>query len=294
MSTNGFMDDRKMVQNAGKSITGAKHFWRAAGYFVALAVVNLVAHGELGYILAETLPSWLATALESLVYLVGVVALTWAFCRFVDKSSLTQLGLQRRGWLAKLAAGWGLGTFLILLVFGILIGGGWLSVESSPWQALDLAAAALSAIVVGLNEELAFRGYIMQRLGKAWGVPLAVVGSSILFGLVHVFNPNASILGIVSVSLSGLFYSLAYLVTGSLWLPMGLHMSWNLVQMHILGFPGSGHVGSSLLRSVTHGPELVTGGAFGPEGGIVVIGITLISIALLYVRYHTILTKTEP
>lgn len=294
MSTNGLIDERKMAQNADKSVSGAKYIWRAAGYFVALALVNLGAHGELGYILAQTLPSWLATALESLAYLVGVLALTWFFCRIIDKSSLAQLGLQRRGWLAKLAAGWGLGTFLILLVAGILMLGSWLSIESSPWQPLELAAAAFSAIVVGFNEELAFRGYIMQRLGRAWGVPLAVVGSSILFGLVHMFNPNASVLGIVSVTLAGLFYALAYLATGSLWLPMGLHMSWNLVQMHVLGFPGSGHVGASLLRSITNGPDLVTGGAFGPEGGIVVIGVGLVAIALLYVRYRTMVAKTKP
>lgn len=292
MGISRLVGGQKMAKNADKSIGRAKYFWRAAGYFVALALINVVAHGELGYALAQTLPSWLATALESLVYLVGVLALTWAFCRFVDKGSISQLGLQRRGWFAKLAAGWGLGTALILLVCGILVAGGWLSIDSSPWQALELVAAVLSAIVVGFNEELAFRGYIMQRLGKAWGLPLAVVGSSILFGLAHVLNPNASALGIVSVCLSGLFYALAYLATGSLWLPMGLHMSWNLVQMHILGFPGSGHLRPSLLRSVTHGPELITGGAFGPEGGIVVIGISLIAIAFLYFRCRAKFGKT--
>jgi membrane protease YdiL (CAAX protease family) len=277
-----------MAKKLDKPLTEAKYFWRAAGYFVALAVINLVAHGELGYLLANILPSWLAAALESMVYLVSVVALTWAFCRFVDQSSLTRLGLQRRGWFANLVAGWGLGALLMLIVFGVLVAGGWLSIESSPWQPLELAAAALSAIVVGFNEELAFRGYIMQRLSQAWGMSLAVAGSSVLFGLVHILNPNASVLGIVSVCLAGLLYALAYLVTRSLWLPMGLHMSWNLVQMHVLGFPGSGHVRPSMMRSVTHGPELVTGGAFGPEGGIVVIGISLIAIALLFFRYRRI------
>jgi membrane protease YdiL (CAAX protease family) len=209
----------------------------------------------------------------------------------VDHSPLTDLGLQKRGWLAKLAAGWGLGAFLILVVFGILVAGGWLTIESSPWQPLDVAAVILVAVVVGFNEELAFRGYIMQRLGQAWGMPLAVAASSILFGLVHVLNPNVTALGIVSVCFSGLLYACAYLVTRSLWLPMGLHMSWNIVQMHILGFPGSGHVRPSILRSVTHGPDLVTGGAFGPEGGIVVIGVVLVAIALLLLLYRTTLTK---
>ena len=274
-----------------KPATRAKYFWRVLGYFAALAVINLVAHGELGYLLAQSLPSWLATSLESVAYLVGVLALTWAFCRFVDHSPLTDLGLQKQGWFAKLAAGWGLGAFLMLVVFGILVVGGWLTIETSPWQALDVTAVILVAVVVGFNEELAFRGYIMQRLGQAWGMPLAVAASSILFGLVHVLNPNASALGIVSVCISGLLYACAYLVTRSLWLPVGLHMSWNIVQMHVLGFPGSGHVRPSILRSVTHGPDLVTGGAFGPEGGIVVIGVVLAAIALLLLQVRTTLTE---
>ena len=285
------MQRENTVRTPEKSPSRAKYFWRALGYFVALAVINLVAHGELGYLLAQSLPSWLATSLESVAYLVGVLALTWAFCRFVDHSPLTDLGLQKQGWLAKLAAGWGLGALLILVVFGILVAGGWLTIESSPWQPLDVAAVVLVAVVVGFNEELAFRGYIMQRLGQAWGMPLAVAASSILFGLVHVLNPNVTALGIVSVCTSGLLYACAYLVTRSLWLPMGLHMSWNIVQMHILGFPGSGHVRPSVMRSVTQGPELVTGGAFGPEGGIVVIGVVLAAIALLLFRYRTTLTK---
>ena len=279
------------MRTADKSPSRAKYFWRAAGYFVALAVINLVAHGELGYLLAKSLPSWLATVLESIVYLAGVLALTRAFCRFLDHSSLTDLGLHKRGWLAKLAAGWGLGALLMLVVFGILVAGGWLTIESSPWQPLDLAAAILVAVVVGFNEELAFRGYIMQRLDQAWGMLLAVAASSILFGLVHVLNPNATALGILSVCLSGVLYASAYLVTRSLWLPMGLHMSWNIVQMHILGFPGSGHVRPSVMRSATQGPDLVTGGAFGPEGGIVVIGVVVAAIALLLFRYRTTLAK---
>ena len=279
------------MTESGKPPSTAKYFWRATGYFVVLAVINLVAHGQLGDFLAKSLPSWLATVLESIAYLLGVLALTWVFCRFLDHSSLTDLGLQKRGWFAKLAAGWGLGVLLMLVVFGILVAGNWVTIERAPWQPLDLAAVMMVAVVVGFNEELAFRGYIMQRLGQALGMPLAVAGSSILFGLVHLVNPNATVLGVLSICLSGLLYACAYLVTRSLWLPMGLHMSWNIVQMHILGFPGSGHVRPSILRSITHGPDLVTGGAFGPEGGIVVIGPVLVAIALLLFRYRTTLTK---
>ena len=74
------------VEPSDKPTRHGKYVWRAAAYFVALAAINLIAHGELGDLLARSLPAWLATVLESAVYLVGVLALTWAFCRFLDHS----------------------------------------------------------------------------------------------------------------------------------------------------------------------------------------------------------------
>lgn len=246
-----------------------KYFLRALGYFVALTLTNRLAR-SLGLLLPASTPSWLAILFEDLAYLVGVVALTWAFCRFVDRGSLRDLGLQRQGWLPMLAAGWGLGLFLELFVVVTLAIAGGLTIEpSSSWPSVAFVASVLSWTITSFNEELAFRGYIMQRLDQAWGTAAAVVVSSIIFSLVHVFNPNISLFAIVNLFVAGLLLACSYLVTRSLWLPIGLHIGWNLAEIHVLGFPGSGISEPSIFRTVAHGPELVTGGAFGPEGGIV-------------------------
>ena len=121
------------------------------------------------------------------------VGLTWAFCRFLDRSSLRELGLQGSGWLSRLAAGWSLGTLLQFLVFLVLLLAGWLTVSRAPWQPLEFAVSVLAWIVISFNEELAFRGYILQRLMPGVGVPAAVILSSLVFAAVHV-NPNVQVL----------------------------------------------------------------------------------------------------
>jgi len=271
----------------------ARYFWRAVGYFVALAIVNSLAYRVVGGILLSSFPFWLRMLGESIAYLVSVVALTWCFCRFADHTSLASLGLHKQRWFAKLIGGWGLGTFLVLLIFATFAATGMLTIESSSWLSLGFMASTVSWIIIAFNEELAFRGYIMQRLDQAWGTPAAVVISSTLFAGVHMLNPNAHLLGIFNLFLGGLLMACAFLVTRSLWVPIGLHMAWNLIEINVLGFPGSGFTDPAILRSITHGPELVTGGAFGPEGGLVATGSMLIGIGMLLLWRRITLTRTN-
>lgn len=263
-----------------------RYFLRALGYFVALAIVNTLAYSGVGDAVGSVAPSWLADLAESLVYLASVVALTWAFCRFLDRTSIRELGFQRHAWFAKLAAGWGLGTALQLLIVGAMAVAGWLTLERAGGRPLDLSASVVAWVVISFNEELAFRGYILQRLTRAWGLPAAVVVSSLVFVGVHALNPNVQPLAMVSLFAAGLLLASAYLVCRSLWLPIGLHIGWNLAEVNLLGFPGSGIQEPAILHSIVHGPEILTGGAFGPEGGLVGLTITLIGIVVLLIGYR--------
>ena len=266
----------------------AKYVWRVVGYFVLLAIINTITF-EIEGATSWFLPSWVGVLLEGLFYLAATLALTWAFCRFLDRSSLSQLGLQKRGWFAYLGAGLGLGALLMILVFAVLWAAGWLAVDrSDSWQSPAFVASVLTWIVISFVEELSFRGYIMQGLARAWGMPVAVAVSSVLFGAVHALNPNASVLGVFNIVVVGVLLACAYLVTRSLWLPVGLHIGWNLVEIQLLGFPGSGHTEPSILQTITRGPELMTGGAFGPEGGIVALGATLLGISILLISHQVV------
>jgi hypothetical protein len=264
----------------------ARYFWQVVAYFILLAVINTITF-EIEPLTSSFLPSSVGVFLEGVFYLGATLALTWAFCRFLDHTSISQLGLQKRRWLAYLSAGLGLGVFMIIVVFAILWAAGWLTVDrSTTWQSPLFVASVFTWIIISFVEELSFRGYIMQGLAKAWGMPLAVVVSSILFGAVHSLNPNASVLGVFNIVFVGVLLACAYLVSKSLWLPVGLHIGWNLVEIQVLGFPGSGHTEPSLIHTVTQGPEVMTGGAFGPEAGIVALAVTLLGIAILVVGHR--------
>jgi membrane protease YdiL (CAAX protease family) len=268
-----------------------KYFLRALGYFAVLVLVNRLAR-SISPILPPSIPSWLASLLEDLIYLVGVVTLTWAFCRFVDGASLRDLGLKKSSWLSMLAAGWGLGAFLEFFAVIAMALGGKLTIEpSSSWPSVAFVASVLSWTITSFNEELAFRGYLMQRLDQAWGTAGAVAVSSIVFSLVHIFNPNVDLFAIVNICLAGVLFACGYLVTRSLWLPIGMHIGWNLAEIHILGLPGSGISEPSIFRTVTHGPDFVTGGAFGPEGGILGFTASLLGIAILLLGQRIALAR---
>jgi hypothetical protein len=184
-----------------------------------------------------------------------------------------------------------LGTILQLLIFGALGIAGWLTVERAEWQPVDFSVSIVSWLIISFNEELAFRGYILQRLAQAWGLPAAVVVSSLIFAMVHVLNPNVQPLAMVSLFVAGLLLACAYLVSRSLWLPIGLHIGWNLAEMHLLGFAGSGAPEPALFRSVVDGPEVMTGGAFGPEGGLVGLAATVLGIIILVVGYQMVVRR---
>ena len=102
-----------------------------------------------------------------------------------------------------------------------------------------------------------------------------------LFALLHAFNPGFGITALVGLFLAGVLLAGAYLATRQLWLPMALHLSWNFSEGPLFGFPVSGLPAEGLLTITPHGPDAVTGGAFGPEAGLVVlVGIGLAALVI--------------
>jgi hypothetical protein len=153
-------------------------------------------------------------------------------------------------------------------------------------------------LVVGVNEEFAFRGY--QVLNLAEGVVgrrfparraalLALVLSSVFFGTAHAANPGATVASTLGVMFGGLLLGLPYLLTGELAISIGLHTTWNLFQGTVYGFPVSGNPpGRHLLSIQQGGPDLWTGGKFGPEAGLLGVVWMLLGcgLILLWVRWR--------
>jgi hypothetical protein len=133
-------------------------------------------------------------------------------------------------------------------------------------------------------EELFFRGYLFQTLIEGTNAFTAVIILSGLFGIGHLLTPHADWLTGLNLTVLGIMLSLGYLGTRSLWLPSGLHFSWNFFMRNIYSLPVSGtQSGQALFTVESVGPTLLTGGDYGPEGGIP--GLVVMIAACVFIYY---------
>jgi membrane protease YdiL (CAAX protease family) len=145
----------------------------------------------------------------------------------------------------------------------------------------SLAILFLETALVGWWEELVFRGYLLQNMIAGMGLNVAVVISCLIYGLIHATNPNAGLLSSSIIVLFGYLRIYGYLRTGMLWLPMGMHIGWNFFQGPVFGFAASGHKKIAICDVTINDPAWLSGGAFGPEGSVIIIPIIFTALLLM-------------
>lgn len=133
-------------------------------------------------------------------------------------------------------------------------------------------------LILVYNEELIFRGYILNTARESGSWPSLII-SSITFGAAHLSNPNINPLALLGLIVAGFLLGVSFLVFDEIWLPIGMHFMWNLAEEKIFGMPLSGLKPKSWLFAVEIvGPDLITGGNFGPEGGVLPILMEILLI----------------
>lgn len=274
------------------------------------AALRLVTDDYPGGPLAALAPgSDLGTGLRVVSAAVSVTAVVAAVAVagvLLDRRRLSDFGFRvDRDWWTDCAFGVALGVALVLGVFLVGVAAGWFrvvgvayAVSGRSFTAMAVASLAIFA-AVSLSEELVVRGYLLTnlaeglRLGPVTGrvaLALAVLVTSGLFGLLHAGNPNATAVSTATIALAGVFLAAGYVLTGELAVPLGLHFSWNYAQGVLFGFPVSGvGLGVAVVRTRESGPDLVTGGSFGPEAGLLGVAAVLLGIAAtaLWARART-------
>lgn len=196
----------------------------------------------------------------------AIIAYTWLSRRVENRPEVTELAAAGRwsglGRGALIGAGAFLATMLLAALFtdADITGG-------SLGACLGVAGSMAS---VAVTEELLFRGVVHRILEERTGSIVAIAVSSLIFGLTHLVNGNATLWGTLAVAVEGgALLAIAYTATRSLWLPIGLHFAWNFTQSGVFGIAVSGaDVEPGLLRTVLSGPEVLTGGTFGPEASL--------------------------
>ena len=245
----------------------------------------------------------LRALLLALVFAAGV----WIAARLFDRRPMGDFGLRpSRAFWADFGFGLFLGAFLMTLAFGVEYVAGWVRVtavlQDDP-SGLPFALAFLAPLLlfvgVGFYEELVSRGYLLrvlaeglhfERLGPRAALLASVLLTSALFGWGHHSNDNATLVSSVNIAFAGAFLALPYLLTGRLALSIGLHITWNLFQGPVYGFPVSGTTlqGAQVLVIEQGGPSVWTGGSFGPEGGLLCLLLVLLGSVMVvgWVRWR--------
>ncbi len=157
---------------------------------------------------------------------------------------------------------------LILIVLGIY------RIEGLNSWTFVIPAVAM-ALSSGTFEELLFRGVLFRSVEDLAGSWVALVVSSLVFGLVHLFNPAGTLIGALYISIeAGLLLAAAYMLTRRLWLSIGFHMAWNYTQSAIFsGIVSGGVADPGLIRSNIKGPAVLTGGSFGLESSVIAFAL---------------------
>ena len=202
------------------------------------------------------------------------------YVRAIERRPIHEI--QTRTMPAQLIAGIATGaalfgaTMLVLWLLGaaeIAAGQGWSAFLLSLMGSIGIAFA----------EEILFRAAVFRILSGWLGDLAALAISAALFGLVHAGNPGATMVSSAAIALeAGILLGTAYMVTRQIWLPIGLHLAWNVTEGGVFGASVSGNEVPGLFGSHFQGDALLTGGAFGPEASVVAVIVCLIAAALLF------------
>jgi len=253
--------------------------WLRALAFIAVLIVIVIVYTSIQFSITGVVVT------DSLTTGLTLLAIVGAY-------SIVAFIMEGRVWpheiapsrLLGLLKGMVLGVVLVVVCLGVLALVGSYSITGfnpgySPW--MDIL---LLGVVAGITEEILFRGMLYRLLEEGLGTWAAAGISGLVFGLLHVTNPDGTWWGAIAIALeAGILFAAVYILTRSLWWCIGLHMAWNITQGPVFGsiVSGTGAQDSWFLSSWT-GPEILTGGQFGLEASIVpVILLGALGVALL-------------
>jgi hypothetical protein len=231
-------------------------------------------------------------AAELILIFGSLILFVAAWVSGFEKRSFATLGLQPHGVIQKYARGLLVGLLMFAASVGINSVLGYMQFEVGLPTRQGVAAlggvlfALAGWLVQGAAEEILSRGWLMQVIGARYRPSIGVIVSSAVFTVLHALNPNLSVIAIMNLFLFGLFAALFTLREGSLWGISAAHSAWNWAQGNVFGLEVSGTntLGGMLFNLQEVGPDLVTGGSFGPEGGLAVTIVLIASIVVIVLK----------
>jgi membrane protease YdiL (CAAX protease family) len=292
-----FMNEEGELRSGWRILAFFLFIILAASLLMALTKVFSTLFPSLNSLLAEPTASdslgrsgLISLYVSNLRNLAAAAVASAVSARMLERRSFASIGFKlHRNWQRDFALGCAMGAAALAIAVGIAAALETItfSVQTRNLAVLSqgLAVTFVFFLIAGATEELIFRGFPFQALVHNLGGFAAVAITSVLFGLAHLANPSASAFSTINTILAGVWLGLAYLLTRSLWLATALHCSWNFAMVFVFGLPVSGFTTLdqlAWLRGSIGGPAWISGGSYGPEGGVAVTAALLLSTLAIW------------
>ncbi|MDC1105305.1 CPBP family intramembrane metalloprotease [Prolixibacteraceae bacterium] len=221
----------------------------------------------------------------SLSGLFATMLTIWGAVRIIEKKKLRDIGLRINNRIADIIFGIIIAALCIIIGYIVLISTNQLIFLRTHFNLTEMVASIFFFIFGAMTEEILVRGYIQRVLMSKYNKYIALLFSSIIFTLMHGYNPNLGLVPLISLFLAGVTFGLSYLYTNNLWFPIAFHASWNFFQS-LFGFNVSGISFYSVIESHTTTTTIMNGGEFGFEGSILSILFEFTIIICLFLYFH--------
>ena len=201
--------------------------------------------------------------------IVALYAIYIGFIHVVEKKSAKEIDLSLG--IKDVGKGFLVGSCYITSIILIMMVLGCYSIDSVQFDTKNIILRLFFFLLVAVGEEVIFRGVIFRYISLRWNYAIALVISALLFGYIHISNDNATIWSSLAIAIeAGLMLGAAYMCSGTLWFPIGIHWAWNFFEGNVFGTPVSGSIEiTSIFSSSISGSDIITGGPFGPEASVI-------------------------
>lgn len=244
--------------------------------FESESIQNIL-NGDLGLMIS--------TSLSNAIIILSCIVI-W---KIFEKKKVSEMGLTnfKKGY-KEFISGLLFGAIAISIVAIILLLMGNVRLVNSvskPQLSVALLEGLILFIFVGFGEEILGRAYIMSVLKQTRNKWIVLIISSVIFAILHLGNNGISILAFINLFLVGLLFGYMFMKSKNIWMSIGYHITWNYFQGYIWGFQVSGITTSGLYKIENINNNIINGGLFGPEGGLIVTIVTCIAFYIVYKYY---------
>ena len=258
--------------------------WAWGCYLVLGVLAFTIIPAMTWYVLLLNIPAYAAVPLST----IGAVAALYAFKKYLSWYAEDGESLSFGSKMRMMGIGWAVAAVNFLAIIVCLFLCGYYRIVTVEFDVASQLSWLSLFLLVAVVEEVVFRGILFRLITDKWNIAVGLTTSSLLFGLAHLGNPGATLWAALAIALaSGWLFGMAYAYHQTIWAPIGMHWAWNYLEGGVFGCAVSGLPLDNLplITPRISGPDILTGGAFGPEASIICVALGIVLSIVYTVLY---------